>query len=91
MITRVNPNLSGTPGWFERKAGKYSIVTKNGAVPGFQSLMSFVPGSGDAVVMLWTSQKPKGNGLLRPMNRLLNRICGIPVGRQTIPDENLQE
>ena len=90
MVTRVNPNLSGTPGWFERKVGRYSIVTKNGAVPGFNSLMSFVPGSGDAAVMLWTSQKTKGNGLSRPMNKLLNRICGVPAGRHAVADDDLQ-
>lgn len=77
MITRVNPDLSGTPGWFERNAGGDSIVTKNGSVPGFQSIMSFAPGKGDAVIMLWTSRKPKGNGLFKVDNELMRRICGI--------------
>jgi CubicO group peptidase (beta-lactamase class C family) len=77
MITRVNPNFSGTPGWFERKAGRYSIVTKNGATQGFHSIMSFVSDKGDAVVMLWTSQKPKGNGLPGVTNRLILEICGV--------------
>jgi CubicO group peptidase (beta-lactamase class C family) len=91
MITRINPSLSGTPGWFERKAGKDSVVTKNGAVPGFHSIMSFVPGRGDAVIILWTSQKPKGNGLFRATNRLLNRICGIPMPGRPEPSNDAQE
>jgi len=82
MITRINPSLSGTPGWFERKAGEDSVVSKNGAVPGFHSIMSFVPGKGDAVIMLWTSQKPKGNGLFKATNRLLNQICSVPLPGQ---------
>ncbi len=77
MITRINPNLSGTPGWFERNAGGDSIVTKNGSVPGFHSIMSFVPGKRDAVIMLWTSRKPKGNNMAKADNRLLRQICGI--------------
>jgi CubicO group peptidase (beta-lactamase class C family) len=91
MITRINPALSGTPGWFERKAGEDSVVTKNGAVPGFHSIMSFVPGKGDAVIILWTSQKPKGNGLFRPTNRLLNQICGIPMPGRPEPSNEPQE
>jgi CubicO group peptidase (beta-lactamase class C family) len=91
MITRVNPNLSGTPGWFERKAGEDSVVTKNGAVPGFHSIMSFVPGKGDAVIILWTSQKPKRNGLFRPTNRLLNQICGVPMPGRPEPSNEPQE
>jgi CubicO group peptidase (beta-lactamase class C family) len=83
MITRINPSLSGTPGWFERKAGEDSVVSKNGAVPGVHSIMSFVSGKGDAVVILWTSQKPKGNGLFKATNRLLNRICNVPLPVQT--------
>jgi CubicO group peptidase (beta-lactamase class C family) len=82
MITRINPSFSGTPGWFERKAGGDSIVSKNGAVPGFHSIMSFVPGKGDAVIMLWTSQKPKENGLFKATNRLLNQICNVPLPRK---------
>ncbi len=77
MIRRIRPNLSGTPGWFERNAGRDSVVSKNGSVPGFQSIMSFVPGKGDAVIMLWTSQKPKENGLFKATNELLNEICGV--------------
>ncbi len=79
MIRRINPNLSGTPGWFQQHAGKDSVVSKNGSVPGFQSIMSFVPGKGDAVIMLWTSQKPKENGLFKATNELLHQICGAAV------------
>ncbi|MGB6063371.1 MAG: serine hydrolase domain-containing protein [Desulfomonilaceae bacterium] len=87
MIRRINPNFSGTPGWFEKKAGEYSVVSKNGSVPGFHSIMSFVPGKGDAVVMLWTSQKPKRNGLFIVRNRLLHQICNIPLPRRAQPKE----
>jgi CubicO group peptidase (beta-lactamase class C family) len=91
MITRINPNLSGTPGWFERKAGEDSVVTKNGAVPGFHSIMSFVPGKGDAVIILWTSQELKKNGLFRAANRLLNQICGVPMPGRPEPSNEPQE
>ncbi len=86
MVTRINPRFSGTPGWFEKKAGRNSIVTKNGATQGFHSIMSFVSGKGDAVVMLWTSQKPKGNGLPGVTNRLLLEICGIACRDEPEPD-----
>jgi CubicO group peptidase (beta-lactamase class C family) len=79
MVTRIQPGLSGTPGWFERKAGGDSIVTKNGATQGFQSIMSFVSGKGDGVIMLWTSQKPKGNGLFKVTNQLLGELCNVPT------------
>jgi CubicO group peptidase (beta-lactamase class C family) len=91
MITRINPTLSGTPGWFERKAGGDSVVSKNGAVPGFHSIMSFVPGKGDAVIMLWTSQKPKGNGLFKATNKLLNQICNVPMPGQVEPSNDAPE
>jgi CubicO group peptidase (beta-lactamase class C family) len=91
MITRINPSLSGTPGWFERKAGGDSVVSKNGAVPGFHSIMSFVPGKGDAVIMLWTSQKPKGNGLFKATNRLLNQICNVPLPGRAEPTNDAPE
>ena len=87
MIRRINPDFSGTPGWFEKNADGYSVVSKNGGVPGFHSIMSFVPGKGDAVVMLWTSQKPKGNGLFIARNRLLHQICSIPLPRRAQPKE----
>lgn len=84
MVTRVQPGLSGTPGWFERKAGSASIVTKNGAVQGFQSIMSFVSGRRDAVIMLWTTQKPKDNGLFKVTKQLLGQFCNVaahgPIG-----------
>jgi len=77
MVTRIQPGLFGTPGWFERKAGGDSVVTKNGATQGFQSIMSFVSGKGDAVIMLWTSQKPKDNGLFKVTNQLLVQLCHV--------------
>jgi CubicO group peptidase (beta-lactamase class C family) len=79
MVTRVNSNLSGTPGWFDRRTGSYSIITKNGATQGFHSNMALVSGRGDAVVLLWTSRKPKGNNLFRVTNELLHQICHIPM------------
>ncbi len=91
MIRRINPNLSGTPGWFERNAGRDSVVSKNGSVPGFQSIMSFVPGKGDAVLMLWTSQKPKENGLFKATNELLHQICGVAVQHHHESWEDPQE
>jgi CubicO group peptidase (beta-lactamase class C family) len=91
MITRINPSLSGTPGWFERKAGGDSVVSKNGAVPGFHSIMSFVPGKGEAVIMLWTSQRPKENGLFKATNRLLNQICNVPMPGQAEPTDDAQQ
>ena len=79
MIRRINPNLSGTPGWFERNAGGDSVVSQNGSVPGFHSIMSFAPGKGGAVVMLWTSRNPKGTRhCSRQTNELIAPdICGV--------------
>jgi len=91
MITRINPDLSGTPGWFERKAAGDSIVTKNGSVPGFHSIMSFAPGRGDAVIMLWTSRKPKGNGLFKADNELLRRICGVGAPHEPFQGDEPQD
>ncbi|MCX7012946.1 MAG: serine hydrolase [Candidatus Sumerlaeota bacterium] len=91
MVTRVNPAMGGTLGWFERMAGEDSLVAKNGATQGFHSIMTFVSGKGDCVVMLWTSQKPKGNSLFKETNELLNRICGVPVGPQAEPADDAQE
>jgi CubicO group peptidase (beta-lactamase class C family) len=91
MITRVNPELSGTPGWFERNAGGDSIVSKNGSVPGFQSIMSFAPGKGEAVVMLWTSRKPKGNNMAKVDNGLLRQICGIGAPHEPLHGDEPQE
>jgi CubicO group peptidase (beta-lactamase class C family) len=85
MIARVQPNLSGTPGWFEQPAGEFSLVTKNGSAQGYHSLLAFVPRkgqgqAGQAGVMIWTSQKPNDNNLSREMKMLLNQICGVPLG-----------
>ncbi len=91
MITRINPDLSGTPGWFERKAGEDSIVTKNGSVPGFHSIMSFVPGKGDAVIMLWTSRKPKGNALVKVDNELLRHVCGVGAPHEPLYGDEPQD
>jgi CubicO group peptidase (beta-lactamase class C family) len=91
MVTRINPDLPGTPGWFERKAGEDSIVTKNGSVPGFQSIMSFVPGKGDAVIMLWTSRKPKGNALVKVDNELLRQVCGIGAPHEPLHGDEPQD
>ncbi|MGO9121393.1 MAG: serine hydrolase domain-containing protein [Desulfomonilaceae bacterium] len=85
MIRRINPRFSGTPGWFERNAGRDSVVSKNGSVPGFHSIMSFVPGKGDAVMMLWTSGKLKTNDLFRSTNELLHEICGVGVPHKAEP------
>ncbi|HMK34032.1 MAG TPA: serine hydrolase domain-containing protein [Desulfomonilaceae bacterium] len=82
MVSRVHLGLSGTPGWFERRAGRFSLVSKNGATQGFHSLMTFVSGRSDAVVLLWTSQKPGGKGLVRETNALLNQVCGVPLPRK---------
>ena len=79
MTTRVSPAFSGTPGWFEKKVGGLSVVTKNGATEGFHSILSFVPGKGDCVAMIWTSEKPKGDGLFKQTGELLHEVCGTPV------------
>ncbi len=75
MVSRVNPNFSGTLGWFENRIKGISVVTKNGDAQGFHSVMSFVSGKGDAIIILWTSENPHGNGLFRVKNELLSRIC----------------
>ena len=87
MVTRVNPKLSTTPGWFERKAGRDSIVSKRGAIPGFSSNMSLVSGKGDAVVILWTSQKQEGRRLFKQTNELLYQICNVGVHGQVDPND----
>ena len=87
MITRVQPNLSGTPGWFESSSGDFSIVCKNGAGQGVHSLMTFVARRGQAAVLLWTSQKPGTRDPNREMKALLNQICGIPIGPNDAFDE----
>jgi CubicO group peptidase (beta-lactamase class C family) len=80
MIARVQPNLSGTPGWFEQPVGEFSLVTKNGSTQGFHSLLAFVARRGQAGVMIWSAQKPNDNNLTREMKMLLNQICGVPAG-----------
>ncbi|MGC8723878.1 MAG: serine hydrolase domain-containing protein [Acidobacteriota bacterium] len=79
MTTRVDPAFSGTPGWFEKRVGGLSVVTKNGATEGFHSILSFVPGKGDCVAMIWTSKKPKGDGLFKETAERLHEVCGAPV------------
>jgi CubicO group peptidase (beta-lactamase class C family) len=91
MVTCINPDLPGTPGWFERKAGEDSIVTKNGSVPGFHSIMSFVPSKGDAVIMLWTSRKPKGNALIKVDNELLRYVCGVGAPHEPLHGDEPQD
>jgi CubicO group peptidase (beta-lactamase class C family) len=90
MCKRVQPRFSATPGWFEQPAGGLSVVTKNGAGQGFHSILSFVANNGDAVVMIWTAQKPKDDSLARETRALLNQICGVPIGRDAnTGDEDL--
>jgi CubicO group peptidase (beta-lactamase class C family) len=90
MCRRVQARFSATPGWFEQPAGKFSVVTKNGATQGFHSILSFVPKKGDAIVMIWTGRKPKDNSLARETRLLLNEICGVPIGRDAnTGDEDL--
>jgi len=91
MVTRANPKFSGTLGWFQRDAGKDSIITKNGAVQGWHSIMSFVSDKGHCVIMLWTSQKPKANNMGKETNQLLNQICGVPVGPDAQAADDLGE
>jgi hypothetical protein len=89
MCQRAQPRLSATPGWFEQPAGKFSVVTKNGAGQGFHSILSFLPKKRDAIVMIWTSQKPKDNSLARETRLLLSEICGAPLGRDANTDDDL--
>jgi|SRR5579859_325889 len=76
MITPVQ-GFGATPGWFTRKAGGVTVVSKNGAAGGFSSFFSFVPDSGHAVIMLRNVQG-KGIGIQAPSNAILNACCGIP-------------
>jgi CubicO group peptidase (beta-lactamase class C family) len=88
MCRRAQPRFTATPGWFEQPAGKFSVVTKNGAGQGFHSILSFVPKKGDAIVMIWTSQKPKDNSLAGETRLLLSEICGVPIGRDANTGDN---
>ncbi|HZL35329.1 MAG TPA: serine hydrolase domain-containing protein [Tepidisphaeraceae bacterium] len=77
MITPVE-KFNATPGWFVRKAGKYTIVNKDGAAGGFSSLLSFVPGHGHAVIILRNMQ---GTGVsLTPVtNEIFHTACDLPT------------
>jgi CubicO group peptidase (beta-lactamase class C family) len=79
LTTRVYPNLPGTAGWFEQNKQGVSVVTKNGAGTGFHSIFSFVPGKGDAVIMLWTSSQSTGDSLAKETGQLLADVCGVPA------------
>ncbi len=79
MVKRVYPGRSGTPGWFEQNNQGVSVVSKNGGGQGFHSIFSFVPGQGDAVIMLWTSSKAADNDLFHQTGQLLSFVCGVPV------------
>jgi CubicO group peptidase (beta-lactamase class C family) len=81
MTTRVNPKFSGTPGWFEKTVGGESVVSKDGSFEGFHSIISFIPGKGDCVAMIWTSKKRKNDGLYSATDELLHGICGAPAGK----------
>lgn len=76
MVTPVE-GFGATPGWFTRKAAGVTVVSKNGASGGFSSFFSFVPGRGDAIVMLRNVQG-KGMGIQGPSNSILEACCGIP-------------
>jgi hypothetical protein len=78
MVTRVYPDRSGTPVWFEQTNQGVSVVSKNGGGEGFHSIFSFVPGKGDAVIMPWTSSKAADNDLFQQTAQLLSDVCGVP-------------
>jgi CubicO group peptidase (beta-lactamase class C family) len=75
MITPVE--TGATPGWFSRTAGGATVISKNGASGGFSSFFTFVPGRGDAVIMLRNFQGG-GAGIQGPSNDILASCCGIP-------------
>jgi hypothetical protein len=79
MINRVSPGRTATPGWFEQSNQGVSVVSKNGGGGGFHSIFSFVPGQGDAVIMLWTSSKAADNDLFQQTAQLLSSVCGVPA------------
>jgi CubicO group peptidase (beta-lactamase class C family) len=83
LITRVYPDRSGTAGWFEESRKGVSVVSKNGGGDGFHSLFSFVPGKGDAAILLWTSSQAKGDSLVPQTAQLLTQVCGIPAKGST--------
>jgi len=77
MIQPVQ-GFASTPGWFARSAGDGVVISKNGAASGFSSFFSFVPGKGDAIIMV-RNAKGKGIGIQGPCNQILKGCCGIPV------------
>jgi|WetSurMetagenome_2_1015567.scaffolds.fasta_scaffold04242_2 CubicO group peptidase (beta-lactamase class C family) len=86
MTTRVSPKFSGTPGWFEKNSGGESVVNKDGKFEGFNSMLAFVPGKGDCVAMIWTSESAKDPGLFKVTDDLLHQVCGVPEGSGQGPD-----
>jgi CubicO group peptidase (beta-lactamase class C family) len=76
MITPID-GFDATPGWFSRKAGGTSVISKNGAAGGFSSFFTFVPDRGDALIMLRNFQGD-GAGIQGPSNDILAGCCGIP-------------
>jgi hypothetical protein len=79
LITRVYPDRSGTAGWFEESNQGVSVVSKNGGGDGFHSLFVFLPGKGDAAILLWTSSEAKGDSLVSQTAQLLSGVCGVPA------------
>lgn len=77
MIQPVK-GFTSTPGWFTRNSPSGLVVSKNGAAVGFSSFFSFVPDTGDAIIMLRNAQG-KGIGIQGPGNQILHACCGIPV------------
>lgn len=89
LTTRVYAGRSGTAGWFEERNQGVSVVSKNGGGDGFHSLFSFVPGKGDAAILLWTSSEPKGDSLRSQTAQLLSGVCGVPAsGRDSTEDDD---
>ncbi|MFO1327811.1 MAG: serine hydrolase domain-containing protein [Rubrivivax sp.] len=81
MITRAVPRFDGTAGWFERRHGAASVVSKNGLGSGFQTNFAFVPGEGHAVITLCTSQAKGDREVQRVVDALFTDVCGVPAGR----------
>jgi CubicO group peptidase (beta-lactamase class C family) len=79
LVTRVYADRSGTAGWFEESNQGVSVVSKNGGGEGFHSMFSFVPGKGDAAILLWTSSQASDNSLAPEAAQLLSAVCGVPT------------
>ncbi|HET6842258.1 MAG TPA: serine hydrolase domain-containing protein [Candidatus Angelobacter sp.] len=79
MQEMVQPvkGFASTPGWFTRSSPSGLVVSKNGAAVGFSSFFSFVPDTGDAIIMLRNAQG-KGIGIQGPSNQILHACCGVP-------------